>query len=214
MDDDPASREYIFGALSAAASDLGASEYGSGYRISAYTGRKIEFMQAHTGASSADGIWRTPVNSVPLATWTHVLITHNITTPTTAPIIYIDGVSQTLTTVQTPVGSVSAEDGNALVIGNNSSTVYSYNSAFDGKIYDPRIYNDIKTSGNATTLYNAGTPDETLVTTGLVFQGFNVLTGDLISYTNITLTSALKVRDNAHRAVGTPNGTPIGRAAP
>lgn len=214
MDDDPATKEYIYGAISAAAADLGASEYGSGYSISAYTGRKIEFTQAHTGASSADGIWRTPTNSIPLTTWTHILITHDITTPTTAPIIYINGTAQTLTTVQTPVGSVSAEDGNGLVIGNNKSTLYNYNSAFDGKIFDPRIYSDVKTSGNATTLYNSGTPDETLLTSGLMFQGFCVRTSDLDAYTDITLTSSLNVRDNLFGAVGSPNGTPTARAAP
>jgi len=211
MDNDPASREYIFGALSATAGDLGASEYGSGYRISAYTGRKLEFFQAHTGASSADGIWRTPVNSIPLTTWTHILITHDTTTPTTAPIIYINGVAQTLTTVQTPVGSVSNEEGNSLVIGNNKSTVYNYDSAFDGKIYDPRIYKTVLTSGNATTLYNSGTPDETLLTSGLVFQGFNIRSNETDLYIDVTLTDELKIRDNMFGAVGTPHGTPIGR---
>jgi len=213
LDDDPVSREYIFGALSSLASDLGAGEYGSGYRISVYTGRKIEFSQAHTGASSADGIWRTPTNSVPLTTWTHILITHDITTPTTDPIIYIDSTAQTLTEVQTPVGSVSAEDANALVLGNNKSAVYNYDSAFDGKIYDPRIYNDIKTAGDAVTLYNSGVINETLVTSGLVFQGFQCKTGDLDSYIDVALTSSLLLRDNIFGAIGTPNGTPTGRNA-
>lgn len=214
LDADPASFRYIFGALSAKSSDLGAGEYGSGYSISAYTGRKIQFSQEHTGASSAAGIWRTPTDSIPLTAWAHIVVTHNITTPTAAPVIYINGSAQTLTTAQTPVGAVSSEVGNSLVIGNNKSTLYDYDLPFDGKIFDPRLYNRVLSAAEVTTLYNGGTPDETLVTSGLIFQGLNTQTAKLSDYTDQALTGSLKVIENILNAVGAPNGAPTGRSAP
>ena len=213
LDNDPALREYIFGALPVLSSELGMGEYGRGYTISAYTSRKIEFYQAHTGGGSSDGIWRTPTNSVPLTGWAHIVITHDITTPTTAPIIYINATSQTLTVTLSPVGSVGDELSNPLVIGNNNSLVNGFSSAFDGKIFDPRVYNRILTAAEVTTLYNGGVPDHTLVTDGLVFQGLSTY-ADLPLSAGHVLTSSDRLVENIIRAVGIPNGSPIIRANP
>lgn len=215
LDDDPglAVREYIFGVVPVTYSYLGVGEYGTGYTISAYNERKIEFFQHHTGAGSANGVWRTPANSIPLAGWVHIAITHNITTSTTAPIIYINGTAQTLTTEVTPVGSVSNELSNPLVIGNNNSLISGYSSAFDGKIFDARVYNRILSAAEVTTLYNSGTPDHTLVTIGLMFQGMATYTDRPIAAGTV-LTSTDKLVENILRAVGIPNGSPTIRANP
>jgi len=168
------------------------------------------YSKRHTGV----GEWRTPDASITVGAWNHILVTRDVNSVTNDPLIYINGVSQALTESITPSGTIKTESGTALIIGNQNTSTQSYNRAFLGKIFDPRIYNTILSAANAVTLYNAGVPDETLVTDGLVFQGFNVRTGDLASYVGTTLTSALTLRDNAYGAVGVVHSSPIGRAAP
>lgn len=170
---------------------------------------RLSFLQAFDGAN--DGIWLSPVSTPSLGAWSHVVITYNSSSTSNDPIIYINGSSVTVTEASTPAGSVKSETGAVFSVGNKSTT---HNLPFDGKIFDPRVYNRILSAAEVTTLYNSGTPDVTLVTDGLVFQGFNVRTNELADYEDVTLTSTLKLRDNAFGAVGTPNGSPIGREAP
>lgn len=205
----PALRQTIISTISAYSSELGIGEYGSGYTVSLFSDKSIEFYQSHS--SGNDGSWRTPANSITLNVVNKIDITHDITTPTTAPIIYINGVLQTLTTTSTPTGSVSSEVGSSLVIGNIKSVNNDYNKAFDGKIKDVRIYNRILSAAEVTTLYNGGTPDMDLVTDGLQFQAFVVPTFRLSSFVDATLTSSMKVRDRIYGVVGTPHGAPVGR---
>ena len=72
------------------------------------------------------------------------------------PVIYIDGSSVAVTEDTAPAGSLQSEYGG---------------ETMEGKVKDVRIYNRILSSDEVTALYNAGTPDESLVTDGLVFQG-------------------------------------------
>ena len=183
----------------------------NGQLISLTTDMKIQFYSKRTATL---GIWKTPINSITAAAWHHVLVTHDVTIPTTDPIIYIDGVLQALTEDSTPAGALKTEDGTNFVIGNWKTSTADYTRSWDGKIFDPRIYSTILTAANATTLYNAGVPNVTLVTDGLVFQGFNVRTGDLASYIGTTLTSAYALRENMYGAIGVPHGSPVGRVSP
>jgi hypothetical protein len=74
------------------------------------------------------------------------------------------------------------------------------------------MYGRALTSVEATTLYNSGVQDDALVTDGLIFQGPCVRTKDYPLYEDETLTESLKVLDNVYGMVGTPHGSPIGRA--
>jgi len=189
--------------------------YDNSYRMSGSRNNyQIEYQQGWSGNSSSI-VWNTPNNTFANNNWYHIVITYDGSGTTNDPVIYVNAVSQTLVeTSGPPSGSILSQIGNEFVIGNIHSSGYDYTSPFYGKIFDPRVYNRILSAAEVTTLYNSGTPDETLVTSGLVFQGFNVRTADLADYTDQTLTSALKVRDNQFGAIGTPAGSPIGRNAP
>ena len=102
------------------------------------------------------------------------------------------------------------------MIGNIKTATEDYNRAFDGKIFDPRIYNRILSAAEVTTLYNSGTPDHTLVTDGLVFQGMSVYAdaGDAASLAGTVLSSTDRLVENIIRAVGIPSGSPTLRANP
>jgi hypothetical protein len=193
--DPPGNRNIIMGTFVTAG--------GGGYDISIVSGRKLRFWQ---GQSTADGIWDTPAASIPLNTWTDILITRDISTPTNPPIIYIDGTSVTLTQVQAPVGDVADETGASFVVGNLHG---DYDYPFDGEIKDVRVYEVILTQAEATAL-DAGTN----VTRGLVFHAPNVRTREIDDWEDKTLTAADRLIDNMYGVVGTPHGSPICRLIP
>lgn len=100
------------------------------------------------------GRWRTPADSLPAGTWSHVVVTHDGTT--NAPTIYVNGVSQALTTVQTPSGSLTSDASNDLIIGNVSDA----SDPFDGKIDEVRVYNRALSATEIESLYRLGQPDK------------------------------------------------------
>ena len=145
--------------------------------------------------------------------WNHVVVTYDVTSYPSNPILYINGALVAWSSSSLS-GSIPMEDetGIETIIGNeNTANVPYFERAFNGKMKDVRIYNRILSAGEVTTLYNSGTPDETLVTNGMVFQAFCVRTKELGLYEDVTLTEALKVLDNVFGAVGTPHGAPVGR---
>jgi hypothetical protein len=184
----------------------------AGVAIFLTTDRRIQYYSKNTVNL---GAWMTPVNSVPLTAWTHILVTMDIGDGSTNdPVIYINGVAQSLTETSTPSGALKLnnEPGVNFVIGNWKTSTEDYSRAFDGKIQDPRVYNRIVNQAEATALTNGGTPDPTLlIDENLVFQGFCVRTDRLSQYTNQSLTSDLKVRDTIMNILGTPHGAPVGR---
>lgn len=143
-----------------------------------------------------------------------VSMTLDMSSPANDPIIYLDGVAQPITETLTPGGSAFSRNGVPFMIGNRKTSTEDYDAGFEGRMFDVRVYNRILTAAELLTLYNNGTPDETLVTDGLVFQAFSVRTGNLSDYVDQTLTSTLTLRDNIFGAVGVPNGSPTGRTAP
>ncbi|MBL0320768.1 MAG: LamG domain-containing protein, partial [Alphaproteobacteria bacterium] len=186
----------------------------SGYGIAAITGKKAFYYQYMTGIN---GAWSSPLNSITLSSWVHVLVTYDSTNPTTnEPKFYINGVLQALTVVQSPTGTVEEETGTNFVVGNTNSSLFPYTLPFDGKIFDARVYNRILTAAEVTTLYNAGVPDTSLVTDGLVFQGPAVYAdkGTAANLAGTVLTSSDRLIENIIRAVGIPNGSPTIRANP
>lgn len=172
------------------------------------TSGKLTFTQAFDGVS--DGLWTAPANNPPLGAWAHIVITYNSSSASNDPIIYVNGSSVAVTEVFTPVGTKKNENGATLVMGNQGTTLAL---PFDGKIFDPRIYNRILSAAEVTTLYNAGNPDHTLVTDGLVFQGFATYTDRPLSAGTV-LTSTDRLVENIIRAVGIPSGSPTIRDNP
>lgn len=83
--------------------------------------------------------WWTPTDSLTTGTWYYVAVVYNQGSPANDPLLYINGVSQSVTENVTPVGSCDSDAANDLWIGarNNSGT----DREFDGKIDDVRISN-------------------------------------------------------------------------
>lgn len=184
-----------------------ASIYGtSGIALMVIDTRNLRFYQ--------DGIeiWLTPDNSIPLTAWTHVAFTRDVSaSPHTPPVMYINGVAQTLTNPTDAASSVYTQTGMNFVIGNFNAVDNAYNRPWDGKIKDVRIYNYVLSSDNISSLYNSGTPLITSTPLDMVFQGPVVKTSELSSFINVSLSNK-KLRDGVYGAVGNINGAPIGRS--
>ena len=181
----------------------------TGGEIIYLTTDKLVYIRHHTSG----GIWITNSNVPALGVWSHIVITYDQSSTSNDPIIYVNGVSVAVTEFTAPTGSPLSEYGGVVDIGNSSLLSSPYSGCLDGKLFDPRIYNRILSAAEVTTLYNAGDPDHTLVTDGLVFQAFATYADRPIS-TGTTLTASDRLVENIVRAVGIPHGSPIVRANP
>lgn len=167
--------------------------------------------------SAGAGNWQTDQNPFTAGSWNHIVITYDRASSANNPIAYINGSAVTFSEFTTPSGTPQSLEGGDLILGNSKvAGTEDYEYAFDGKIFDARVYNRILTAAEVTTLYNSGTADHTLVTDGLVFQGPAVYAdqGDDASLAGTVLSSTDRLVENIIRAVGIPNGSPTLRANP
>jgi hypothetical protein len=162
----------------------------------------------------APGEWRSTTTTITTGSWFHVVACYNHSNTTNDPIMYINGVAQSVTEEGTPAGTLNSELGTHVVVGNVNTITEPYTWGFDGQIFDARIYDRIITAAEALTLYNSGVPDPSLVTDGLVFQAFAVRTDRLSEFVDVELDADTKVFENVYRSVGFVHGSPIARAAP
>jgi hypothetical protein len=160
------------------------------------------------------GEWWTSGLTLNTGTLYHVAMTYDYSSLANDPIIYVNGVAQTITEVKTPLGTKYPRDNSPLQIGNRKTATENLNFPFDGKLYDVRVYQRILSASELVTLYNAGTPDKSLLTDGLAFQAFTVPTYKLSTYIDATLDSSKMLREAVSGAIGTPMNGVIGRSAP
>lgn len=163
-----------------------------------------EYVKFYIKSTSGISSWRTPVDSVTRDDWMHVLVT-NAADPTGPPVIYIDGVSQTLTQLDVTTDPLANETGCNFFIGNWKTATNDYNRPFDGLIKEVQVHNVNLTQAEATTLAGGGE-----VTRGLVFQAPCVRTRELSDFEDLTLTTE-KLLDNIFGMVGTPHGSVVTR---
>ena len=91
--------------------------------------------------SSVDGRWRTPVGSLALNTTYHVVVTYNEDSASNDPIIYLDGVSQTLEEVYVIAGSATSDASHNMNVGNRGN-----DREFDGWIDEVTFSDSIRSA--------------------------------------------------------------------
>jgi len=95
--------------------------------------------------------WSSPASSISLSTWIHVAYTYAMDDNTTTnPIIYINGVSVTVTEISTPVGTMVSDTGKDIYIGNRLAN----DKTFDGRIENLRLYNRVLTPAEIQSIYD------------------------------------------------------------
>lgn len=117
------------------------------------------YIQENAGQYRITWDFRSPSNqvssgyaqvSMSTGTWYHIVMAHNISTPSST-VVYLNGSAQSMTTSSSTATSV-ATGSSDLLIGSDAS------SGLDGLLDSFTITSDIITSGEVTTLYNSGTP--------------------------------------------------------
>ena len=103
---------------------------------------KIHF---YVNWSTTIGDWSVSLPSA--GAWHHLLLTYSTSSTANDPVIYIDGVSVTVTEVSAPSGTPPSTS-DAIYVGNNGG----YARVFDGSLAEFAVWNAILTAGNATSL--------------------------------------------------------------
>ena len=100
--------------------------------------------------STTDGEWRTPTNALVASIWQHIVVTYDKSgaAPGNDPAIYVDGVSQSLSELTTPAGTVVSDAAVSLLFGKGVSGVGKLN----GKMEDVRVFNRILTQEEISLL--------------------------------------------------------------
>ena len=99
--------------------------------------------------SGTDGRWRTPTSSLTLDQWVDIILTYDGGATTNDPLIYLDGVSQTITQlVGDPTGSLDT-NADAYVIGNRGNDDAR---DFNGKLAEFAIWDRILGAGEIAAL--------------------------------------------------------------
>jgi hypothetical protein len=176
---------------------------GGRYAFYTYDGGNLFYQRSHETTSAA----YYSSGTMAAGAWYHVAVTRDESgTGLAAAKLYINGVSQTITTLSAPVGLPQSIEGAPLTIGN----IYDNATPLNGLIKDVRIYNRILTAAEIAAIYAEGAGG-TGVTSGMIFQGPVVHTGDLAYFTDHTLLSTDRLLDNIYGAIGKPSGSPITR---
>lgn len=131
-------------------SDTGTFPPNQGWHSQGNTGI-IKFSHAF---STAHGDWETGANTVPMNTWSHIMITYNSSSDAYTPIIYINGVNTPVSTINSPTGTAVSDASQPITLGARQGGGNSYT----GYIDDVRMYTRTLSSTDATALYNTGTP--------------------------------------------------------
>lgn len=93
------------------------------------------------------GIWYWPVVNTD---WHHFIITYDGTSPTTAPICYLDGNTPSTTTGANPTGSLVTDSGHTLSFMGRD---FDNNRNQNGGLFDVRLYRRVLTASEAKELY-------------------------------------------------------------
>ena len=109
----------------------------------------LTFKQRFEGGTNIDGAWTIPTLGIDkLQT---IALTYDSDSAANDPVIYIDGVSQTVTETSTPDATRTSDAANNLIVGNLDAG----NRTFNGTISDVRIYDEAL---SASEIYNIANP--------------------------------------------------------
>ena len=125
--------EGDFGRIADKADALGTNRNGWAFEL--YGAKRALLFQY--GFSGGIGNWYTPVDSISLDTWQHVAVVYDNSADTNDPVVYIDGVAQTLIELDTPSGTPSSDAAVNFTIGNYALAT---SRTFDGVLDDVRVY--------------------------------------------------------------------------
>jgi len=144
--------------------DLGQSDFGRFWKkaknqVTFISSSDILFEMDFT---TTRGKWTIPAPS--FGVWSHLAITYDHSGVSDDPLIYLDGISQTVTKTQTPVGSPVSDAAADLTVGNRSVLDGQYEGGMEGV----RFYDRELSASEILTIFNAEGADG--IVDGLVLR--------------------------------------------
>ena len=97
--------------------------------------------------------WATPIDSILTETWYTTTVTYDNSLTTNDPVIYINGISQTIDEANPPTGSCDSDASNDLWIGARSNS--GPDRSFDGVIDEVRISDTIRSFAWISATYES-----------------------------------------------------------
>jgi hypothetical protein len=116
-------------------------------------GDNISCLRWARNFTSQGGNWETPTDSISLNQWQYVVATYNEDSPSNYPLLYINGVSQTVIVApgHVPSGSVEPDTASNMRIG---GFAVDDTRDFDGIIDEVRLSTTIRDASWIATEYN------------------------------------------------------------
>ncbi len=115
------------------------------------SGGNTRFRLDHDFDGSTSGSWRTG-HVIPVGEYTFITATYNRDSISNDAVIYINGISTTVSELITPAGTAESDAGDRLTIGKNAWSDVTY---FEGKIDIVRLYNRTLSAAEVLRNYNA-----------------------------------------------------------
>ena len=158
------------------------------------------------GWSTAAGVWTIAKPST--GVWHSFIISYNKGSTANNPVIYIDGISVTVTRATAPSGTYRSGTGSYWEVGADDGT-----NVLDGYVEDLRYYNVIKSAAQASVIaseniHTSATIDES----GLVFHAPLTMCKGLTypTFAGSVLGAANTFFDRINGYLGVPSGSPVG----
>lgn len=170
-------------------------------RLTHLANMQIEFTANFT---TTNGVWVT--NSVGISS--NIIITYNGGSASNNPIIYVDGVSVTVTKTTSPVGTYVVP-ATRIDLGFPGAIITGDTVLLE----DFRIYNVIKTAPQVSVIASEDLfTDQNIDETGLVFHAPLTMCKGLTydTFSGSTLATANEFYDRVNGYLGVPNGSPVG----
>ena len=114
----------------------------------------LDFATTTTSdGTTVDGEWVAPANSIGTGAWYHVAVSYDKSSTANVPVLYVNGVRMSLTTLTTPSVNPPSYAGTAY-IGNRWDLARGWNGLID----DLRIYNRLLSDAEVQALAGVGVP--------------------------------------------------------
>lgn len=120
------------------------------------------FTFQHTGASSSVGVWAAPANTLAANVWHQVSVVYNKDSTANNATLYVDGAAVTTTRLFSPTGTLSADGGSNLVVGNRPAN----DRTFDGLLDEVRVSSVSRSADWIGTQYRNQSDPGTFYTVG------------------------------------------------
>jgi Concanavalin A-like lectin/glucanases superfamily/Archaeal Type IV pilin, N-terminal/Domain of unknown function (DUF2341) len=120
----------------------------TGWGFGLFTGLNLSFRK---GFSTTAGWWCSPTGSIPVSSWSYVVVTYDNTSAANNPMFYINGASSTTRRMTAPVGNPQSDTGQGMRIGNSNA---GNARDFDGIIDEIRASKTIRSASWILTEYN------------------------------------------------------------